>query len=120
MLKLPLAYATMSVIFLSACLVFNYFINTVLKHSQGFWTDVKAWALFAVPLMFIHSFITLAWRTGKEAGIDGWGVTITATLANALGTTLALWLFFNEPPTAGKLIGLGLVVAGSVVATCYG
>jgi drug/metabolite transporter (DMT)-like permease len=120
MLKEIASYTGMTAIFMTACLVFNYFISSILKNSTGVWTDIKMWAAFAIPLVFMHTSLIYAWRLGKDVGMSAWAITIFASVCNGIAVTLAMWLFFKETPTWGKIIGMILIITGGIVAKVWG
>lgn len=112
-----LAYAFLVFTFTAAPLLFNYFLTVIQKNSTSIWGDLGYWLFFAGPLLVIHTLISQAWHRSRDLELSVWATSIIATVCGAVGTALALWLFFDEIPTWPKYVGFLLMLAGAVVAT---
>lgn len=109
--------AKMALVFGVAPFIFNWMIAQTQKNIQGFWQDFYLWMLFALPLAFIHTFISQAWHLGKMNDISPWMVSIIAAIAGSVGTGIAVYFFYDHPPSIYKVVGFLVMVLGAIIAS---
>ncbi|MBJ8348889.1 multidrug efflux SMR transporter [Antrihabitans sp. YC2-6] len=105
----------MAYLFLVGAIIAEVIATSLLKSTEGFsrlWPTIGCLTGYAVAFALLAQSIS----RGMQVGVG-------YALWSALGTTLIVVigvLFLNEPMSAAKVAGVGLVVAGVVVLNFAG
>ncbi|MGW5051253.1 DMT family transporter [Actinokineospora sp. NPDC004072] len=105
----------MAFVLLGLAIAFEVVATSLLKSTEGF---TRLWPTVACLSAYAVAFFALA--LGIQRGLQ---VGVAYAIWSGLGTTLIVIigaLFFHEPLTAVKLLGIALVVSGVVVLNLSG